>query len=182
MENKEIWKPAKDFEGLYEVSSKGRVRSLERPTIWRCGAYYKEILLPGIVLKPSVTHKGYLSVRLYNNKQKKCRDVTVHRLVMETFVPNPKNFPQINHIDEDKTNNCVDNLEWCTNTYNRNYGSSAIRFCKPVKQIDKNSKEVIAVYESAQHAEKTTGVVASSIRSVCNNKRKTAGGFIWLYS
>lgn len=99
----EKWKSIKGFEGLYEVSDLGRVRSIKSDTI----------------LKGELLH-GYKRVALFNEKYKK---VFVHRLVADAFIPNPDGLPQINHKDEDKTNNCVDNLEWCTSKYNMNYGS-----------------------------------------------------------
>ena len=116
----EIWRPVVGYEGLYEVSSYGRVRSLDR---YVKGKSYR--LHKGKVLSPGKNSRGYLSIVLsYNGKHK---IITVHRLVAQAFLPNPDNFLEINHKDEDKTNNNVTNLEWCDHKYNVNYGTRNIR-------------------------------------------------------
>lgn len=101
----ERWLPINGYEGLYEVSSNGKVKSLKK----------------GIFLKTETLPSGYL--RVYLTKNKNSRHFMVHRLVAEAFIPNPDNLPQVNHKDEVKTNNSVDNLEWCTAKYNNNYGN-----------------------------------------------------------
>lgn len=123
--SKEQWKPIIGYEGYYEVSDLGRVRSIDRIVGRRhCR---------GRVRKLTVDNNGhYLKVQL-------CRDGVietkqVHRLVAEAFVVNPNDYPQVNHKDENKRNNTVDNLEWCTHTYNMNYGS------KPGKTTGENNK------------------------------------------
>lgn len=110
----EIWRPVVGYEGLYEVSSYGRVRSLDRYV--NNNSFWK-----GRILKLSDDGRGYLRAHLCLNN--KIKNFLVHRLVAQAFIPNPDNFPQVNHIDEDKSNNCVDNLEWCSIEYNNNYGS-----------------------------------------------------------
>ena len=113
----EIWRPIEGYEGLYEVSSYGRVRSLDRYV--KNGCSYR--LHKGKVLSLLKGKYGYIQINLcYNRKMYK---KYVHRLVAETFLPNTDNLPQVNHKDEDKTNNNVDNLEWCDHSYNINYGS-----------------------------------------------------------
>lgn len=113
----EIWKPVKGFEGYYEVSNLGRVRRLDR---YDYGCGYPR-LYKGGVLKSLCGSGGYYHIML-------CKDGTritknVHRLVAETFIPNPNNYSQVNHKDEDKSNNTIDNLEWCDAKYNTNYGT-----------------------------------------------------------
>lgn len=163
----EIWKPVKEFEGKYEVSNYGRIKSFSR----------KEI-----ILKPAVDKDGYLFVRLYNNKIYKT--FKVHRLVANTFIPNPNNYPQINHINEDKTDNRVDNLEWCTANYNINYGNrtrkSAMSKSKPVIQY---SKEGVIIMEwlSCSEVERELGYSHQNIGRCCLGKGKLAYGYIWKY-
>ena len=118
----EIWRPVVGYEGLYEVSSYGRVRSLDRYV--KCD-YESYRLHKGKVLSPAKDRYGYLYVVLSCNGKHKT--ITVHRLVAQAFIPNPDDLPIINHKDEDKLNNCVENLEWCTAKYNMNYGTRNIR-------------------------------------------------------
>lgn len=118
----EEWRPIKGYEGLYEVSSFGRVKSLDRYVKGRYGNYR---LQKGKLLNPGLSSNGYLQVDLcLNGKVKK---YSVHRLVAQTFIPNSDGLPQINHKDEDKINNRVDNLEWCDSKYNLSYGTARIR-------------------------------------------------------
>lgn len=106
----EQWRPVKGYEGLYEVSNFGRVKSLGN------NKSRKEK-----ILKPEKHRNGYFRVDLY--KDGKVKHFYVHRLVAEAFIPNPYGFEQINHKNEDKTNNAVSNIEWCSAKYNINYGS-----------------------------------------------------------
>ena len=112
----EEWKSIPGYEGLYEVSSYGRVRSLDRYVKVKSKSYR---LQKGKVLSLGINSYGYLQVFLCCNGKYKI--ITVHRLVALTFLPNPDNLPCVNHLDEDKTNNRVDNLEWCDHKYNSNY-------------------------------------------------------------
>lgn len=115
MSPNEIWKPIKNYEGLYEVSTLGRVKSLPRLKINNRGKQ----LTKEKILKGNDFNKGYLKVPLTDNNHVK-KYFLIHRLVAETFVDNdnPKEKTQVNHIDGNKKNNCVDNLEWCTRSYN----------------------------------------------------------------
>ena len=118
----EIWRPVVGYEGLYEISSYGRVRSLD---MYVKIGYGNDRLHKGKVLNPAKDTGGYLKVHLYCNGKQKTIDV--HRLVAQAFLPNPDNLPQVNHKDEDKTNNNVTNLEFCTAKYNLSYGTARIR-------------------------------------------------------
>ena len=109
----EEWKSIPGYEGLYEVSSYGRVRSVER-----CDRFNRKIVSK--ILKPNYV-SGYLRVGMYKNKTFKY--YLIHRLVAQAFLPNPDNLSEVNHKDEDKSNNRVDNLEWCDRSYNMNYGT-----------------------------------------------------------
>ena len=120
--NEEIWRPVVGYEGLYEVSSYGRVRSLDMYVKVGYGNYR---LHKGKVLSPAKDTGGYLKVNLYCNGKQKTIDV--HRLVAQAFLPNPDNLPQVNHKDENKTNNRVENLEMCNAKYNLSYGTRNIR-------------------------------------------------------
>lgn len=108
----EVWKDIIGYEGVYQVSSHGRIRSLDR--------YVGHRFFPGKIFSPNPNRYGYVRVQLTNNGETK--SFAVHRLVAAAFLDNPNGFPQINHKDENKSNNHVDNLEWCTAEYNINYG------------------------------------------------------------
>ena len=118
----EEWRPVVGYEGLYEVSSYGRVRSLDWFIVDSLG--YKR-LHKGKVLSPAKDKNGYLKVNLHCNG--KHNIIRVHRLVAQAFIPNPDNLPQVNHKDENPSNDNVDNLEWCDQKYNINFGTARIR-------------------------------------------------------
>ena len=166
----EIWKPIKGYESLYEVSNLGNVKSLN---------WGRESLL-----KP-YPRKGYYCVCLCKNNI--CRKFSIHRLVAQAFIPNPNNLPLINHKDEDTTNNRVENLEWCTNKYNLNYGSCQQRksdtLSKPINQYSKDGV-FIRQWKSAVEASKNLHIDRATIQMVCIGRahRHTAGGFIWRYA
>ena len=120
----EEWRDVIGYNGLYQISSYGRVKSLRN----KYGTYREKIL------KQLLNKFGYLQVNL--NKEGKMKTFYVHRLVAQVFIDNPNNHPQVNHKNEDKTDNCVDNLEWCTQKYNLNYGS---RIAKAVASTDYKS-------------------------------------------
>lgn len=174
----EVWKAVPGWEGLYEVSSLGRVRSLPRYARRRAGRNNNATYLyEGKELLPAITAKGYLSVRLYYDGRQK--DYPIHRLVASAFIPNPNNYPQVNHKNEVKTDNSVDNLEWCTNAYNRVYGKGKYRFAVPVKCIAPDGKEII--FLSQADAQKATGVPQANISACCRGLRLTGGGYKWLF-
>lgn len=172
MMNNEIWKDIKGYEGLYQVSNLGNVRSLGN------NKKRKEK-----ILKLSQTPKGYQIVYLSNKNQGK--NYYIHRLVASAFIPNPNNLPQVNHKDEIKTNNMVDNLEWCDCEYNINYGTrndkmNITKKAKPIYSINITTNE-ITFYQSAYAAQKQTNISQTSICMCCRGKIKTSGGYKWKY-
>lgn len=165
---KEIWKQIPDYPN-YMVSSNGRVKSLN----YR-GTNKEKIL------KPSPNTNGYYQISLcQNGKPTKHK---IHRLVAYAFLPNPNNYPHVNHKDEDKTNNAVSNLEWCTAEYNNNYGTHNERTAKansiPIVQFTK-SGNYIKTWKSGKQAEQELGICGSSISSCCNGKKKSAANSLW---
>ena len=193
----EIWKDVTNYEGLYQVSNLGRVKSLGFDK-WHKGR----------ILKQSFDGKGkYLFVGLH--KDGKTKQKNVHRLVAETFIPNPNNLPCVNHINEIKTDNRAVNLEWCTIEYNSNYGNAKKNMIesrrknnnqeeinkkikdakkrnqsfsceKPVAQYTMNGT-FIARYESTTDAERKTGISRGGIQRCCVGKYSQAKGFVWKY-
>lgn len=176
----EVWKNIKGFEGSYQVSNYGNVRGIDR--ILKDGRFWK-----GRTLKPGSNGKGYLYVHFNLNG----KNYLIHRLVAEAFLPNPNNYPEVNHIDEDKSNNKVDNLEWCDHKYNNNYGSRNKRMLETRNRNGKNFKPVlqytkdgifIKYYKSIISAFEETGIGSPDITNCAKGNRKSAGGFIWKYA
>lgn len=167
---KEIWKDIEGFEGLYQISNMGRVKSLER-TAWNGKGYYK---IPEKILEGADNGTGYLKVGLC--KDGEVEQPLVHRLVAQAFLPNPDNLPEVNHKDKNTKNNCVDNLEWCTRQYNVEYSNA-----KAVIGINKVSGLIVEI-PSAIEAERTLGIKQSNITACCKGKRKSAGGYYWHYA
>lgn len=160
------YKLIKDFPD-YMVSSDGKVWSLKHGKM-------KE-------LKPQ-TDRGYLHVGLYINGRRVMK--RVHRLVSEAFIDNPENLPQVNHKDEVKTNNCVENLEWCTAEFNSNWATRNERMAKArINHPDLSTKvlciEIGTVYPSVSEASRQTNITRENISKCCDGKRKTAGDFHW---
>lgn len=173
----EIWRDIKDYEGYYQVSNLGNVKSINRKIVLKNN---KTMLIKERILKQSIGNNNYLIVSLFKNGNG--HSFTVHRLVAEAFIPNPDNLPEVNHKNENKTDNCVDNLEWCTSKYNCNYGNKMISKIKSVAQYTKNNI-LINIFRSTCDAEKQTGISNSHISACCNGKYgfKSAGGYIWKY-
>ena len=193
----EFWKDIKGFEGLYQVSNLGRVKSLERDVICKDGRvlHYAEKILK-LIRMP----RRYLIVYLYKNGTQKL--FQVHRLVAEAFLPNPNNLPQVNHKNEKPWHNYIhinedgtvdpekSDLEWCTAKYNINYGTRTHRMAITQLNRKDRSKAVlqfslsgvfIKEYLSAHEAHRQTGVNRGNITSCCMGVYKTAGGYIWRY-
>ena len=171
----EHWKAIAGYEGLYEVSDQGRVKSLK---------YGKEK-----ILRTGKNQHSYLLVVLYKDGYRKT--FKVHRLVAESFIPNPNKLETVNHKDEVKSNNTVSNLEWMSQKDNNNYGTRNKRMAeshinhpalsKQVQMFDKSSGELLATFPSQSEASRVTGIYRSHICSCCNGERKTAGGYVWRF-
>lgn len=180
----EIWKDIKDYEGLYQVSNLGNVRSLPHKVICWNGYTMTTKLHPGKFRKSYPDKYGYLHIKLSNKGTTK--SFLIHRLVAEAFIPNPNNFPIINHKDENPQNCCVSNLEWCDVIYNNNYGTRNIRMAKTMSNKKKKAVRCIEtdiIYNSISDAMTYTGIHGSQICGCCNKKRayNTAGGYHWEY-
>ena len=178
--NIELWKDVKDYEGLYQVSTLGRVRSLDKYVNTK-NRNVDKVLKRGKILKPTYNQDGYLTVSLY--KDGKGTRFLVHRLVAEAFISNPLNLPVINHKDEVKDNNHPYNLEWCTDEYNKNYGTaikrSAEKRSKKVYQYDLQGN-LINVWASTMDCDRN-GYDHRTISACCLGKLKTHQNFIWSY-
>ena len=171
MKNEE-WRDVVGYEGLYQVSSEGRVKSLKRKFIDKIG---RERYVKECILKPVIDRYGYLLVSLYaGGKQKRH---TVHRLVCEAFHENLDNKPQVNHINEIKTDNRASNLEWATARENSNFGTRNERLgkaqSKPVAQYAQDG-ELIKVWPSTMAVERQAGFSNSNISKADNGKYNTA--------
>lgn len=175
---KQIWKDISGYEGLYQVSNTGKVRSLNYK-----GTGKKKILKTG-----NTGYKRlYKMVNLHKNKKQKPH--YVHRLVAEAFIPNPNNLPYVNHKDENPDNNAVWNLEWCTPKYNANYGTAIERMSKTKMGQNMGGDNINArkikcveldlVFDSIADAKRWLG--KGDIQSCLRGKQHTAGGYHWTY-
>ncbi len=176
----EIWKDIKGYEGLYQVSNLGRIKSLAREYSVNKGKRYIGERIKNL-RKDSRGH--YLLVDL--SKNGKSKTLLVHRIVAEHFINNPNNLTQVNHKDEDKTNNNVENLEWCDGKYNQNYGTLPKRRNEKLKHI-KHEKKVICIedkiiFNSIKEAGKYYNIETGNISRVCSKKRKSVGGKTFKY-
>lgn len=180
----ETWKDIRGYEGLYQVSDLGRIRSLER--IVNAKNNSKSTKKSRILIQ-EVTVYGYCRVRLFS-LDGKAKHYATHRIVAQEFIGNIDGY-EINHKNEIKTDNRVENLEIVTSKQNCNYGTRNKRlseknkankalWCKPVVQKDKDGN-VIAKYESRTDAERATGIHNREISRGCNGRRKMVGGYIW---
>lgn len=183
----ETWRDIEELNGKYEISSYGRLRNKTNK----------------VVLKPRKNYKGYLDIKICGKTK------LLHRLVAQTFISNPDNKPQVNHIDEDKTNNHVDNLEWVTAKENSNWGTRNDRRVmntdyrkrnssygyvhrldnvdwdnvnkdKKIAVVGKNVNGNESLFKSIREASRATGASSGHISECINGKRKSAGGYIWV--
>ena len=156
-------KDIKDYEGLYAITRDGKVWSYKRNKF----------------LKHVLDKDDYHKVSLCKNGKKK--SFRIHRLVAKAFIPNPNNLPEVNHKDEDKSNNCVENLEWMSKIDNINYGTgskrSAKKRSKPVYCIELNK-----IFDGARQAARELGLDNSNIIKCCKGKLKTTGGYHFRYA
>ena len=185
----EIWKNIEGYPN-YQVSNMGRVKRLST-------GYYRRTEK---ILKPQLQNNGYLHIKLSQKDKTKC--ILVHRLVAQVFIPNPNNLPQVNHINEDKTDNRVENLEWCTQKYNINYGNGISKRVKTNKENgtykkigEINSKirsksilqfskdnSFIRKWDCIMDIQRELGYDNKQICSCLKNRQKTAKGFKWVYA
>ena len=172
MEEKEIWKDIEGFEGLYQVSNMGNVKSLNYNHTGK-----------ERIMKPQKSSNGYLQVKLW--KDGKAKRYLVHRLVANAFLDNSDNLPEVNHKDENKENNHVDNLEFCSRSYNCSYNGRAERIAeknkKPIYSINKVSG-LIMYWNSAKEASRVLGIAKSHICNCLKGRKKSAGNFYWYYA
>ena len=182
----EIWKPIPNWE-RYAVSNFGRILSLKSPYL--CGN--RICVRKQRIIKPRLGNSspGYYFVVLSDGKRNR-KSFAVHRLVAITFIPNPNNLPFVNHKDENSRNNKVDNLEWCTQQYNCNYGTHNKRMAKTISETAYQKRRVvqlstednlIAIFNSIKEAALSAKVSRSSVSLCCRKVKQSLCGFKWMY-
>lgn len=175
----ECWRWVPSYEGLYQVSTRGRVRSVDR---WVIDTKGRKQFIKGKILKPGRDKKGYLFVCLCRDgKQRNCK---VHRLVAMAWLDNPDNKPEVNHRDEDKTNADVFNLSYCTHKENANWGTATKRrtdkLSKQVQAVDPKTGLVVMEFPSIMEAGRN-GFSKTCISFCCRGKYRQHKGYIWRY-
>lgn len=172
------WKNIPGFDGVYQVSDQGDVRSVDRMVTMVMKGTPCESFRPGRDIVPAKTHGGYLNVVLYKNG--KGYHCLVHRLVASVFIPNPLGLPQVNHLDENKGNNTASNLGWCTAQENSSYGTRPKRLQTRVAMFTTNGYRV-REFESVRDAATFVRCDYTTIVHCCRGKQKTAKGYVWKY-
>lgn len=167
----EEWRDVVGYEGLYKISNKGRIKSLQRTAKSKNGSIRT---VSEKLRKINKNKSGYLMVIL--NKEGEKKGLKLHRLVAQSFLDNPENLPQVNHRNENKQDNRVENLEWCTQDYNNKYGTRTERTSKKVKCL-----ETGVIYPSTIEIQRKLGFSSANISKCCRGKVKTCGGFHWQY-
>lgn len=174
--SQEEWKDCFGYEGLYQISNYGNIKSLDK-LVWNRFKYIKRL---GRDIKTNIDKYGYVRATLSKNGKR--TNEQIHRLVAKTFLDNPNNYPQINHKDCNKQNNYVGNLEWCTNAHNMKHAFNNIDFdyqTRPVLQIENNV--VIAKYDSIQDASKSVNDNPTNILRACNFDNDSSKGYRWRF-
>lgn len=179
MKTQEIWKDVVGYEGLYQVSNFGQVKRLNTHQTTATGVSRK---LKGHIVKNYIKAQ-YLYCDLTSNKNTKHH--RIHRLVAEAFLENPNNLPQVNHKDENKLNNNVNNLEWCDSKYNTRYGARSQKIAKAlgkkVEQYDETGR-LLNEYNSISDCSRKTGYSISLISRCCNKyNMNKAYGYVWKF-
>lgn len=182
----EIWKDIKGYEGLYQVSNLGNVKSKDRTTTFLQYGKKTTKICKGKLIRPQSRSHGYLAVFLYKNTGRE--QVSVHRLVAEAFCEKHEGCNEVNHKNEIKTDNRAENLEWCDRKYNTNYGTAQqkrVRYnsglSRKVRQLDMNGN-VINEFPSMKEAQRQTGIVSTSICFAIRGRYSHAGGYKWEYA
>lgn len=176
----EVWKDIEGFEDSYQISNMGRFRSKDRHARIHDGVRR----VKGKILCPIRCKNGYMEVQM--SKGQKRTVMLLHRAVAKAFIPNPDNLPEVNHKDEDITNNCADNLEWCTSKYNANYGSRNARMMENRVFVPVIQKALdgtfIKQWDCMTRACEAVGADISSMIRVCKGKQHTCRGYKWEYA
>ena len=174
--NTEIWATVKGYEGIYEVSTFGNVRSVDRKI--ECSNGRVSVLKGKIISTSCNPDNGYVYVMLYKGGTMKKH--YVHRLVATAFIPNPDNLPDVDHINEDVTNNTLENLQWLSHKDNCNKGNRNKKISearkKPINAYDAETGEYIGTFSSISKASEILGIYAQGISKVINGKAESAGG------
>lgn len=178
----EIWRPIPDYEGIYEVSNLGRIKSLERTKKSRNGTVQK---VAEKIRALSYGTKGDSYAYVVLSKNGKNKTFLVHRIVAQVFLENPNDLPIINHKDENKRNDSVDNLEWCDYSYNNTYRNIHLKrdlsnVCRKIIQYDLDMNE-IKRWDSVVSVEKELNLKSENILKCCKGDRIHCGGFKWRY-
>lgn len=193
---KEVWKDIEGYEGLYQISNLGNVKSLDRTQIQKRGDLYYNKKYKGQIIKSHLTHRGYCAVGV--TKHNRHKNFSVHRLVARAFIPNPENKPEVNHIDGNKQNNRVDNLEWNTSSENLKHAyNNKLKTCtkkhrevakyqckknfsKKILQYNLNG-EFLKEWDSITEASNFYNIPISGISQCCQGITKSAHKYIWRY-